>query len=316
MHQCSIRRTTRRYPSIRALARHHTKQLSGVKEDEVAKPKDALSIAKYVIGAFALGGGIWAWKGPTAGQEYFAGYLLEQSLSVDNLFVFILCFNFFKTPPEYQAKVLNFGIFSAAALRLVMILLGEQAIEAFKPVLLIFAAILVYSSFKILLEKEEKEEDEDLSTNPIVTTINRIFTVTDSYRGDRFFVVENDVFKVTPLFVVLVVIEISDIIFAADSLPAVFGVTLDPLVIYTSNIAAILSLRALYGFVATVIAELRYLNKAVAVVLAFIGAKLILDQVPGGFHVSTTTSLLVVVTALGAGTAASLLFPESPKGRT
>jgi TerC family integral membrane protein len=277
---------------------------------EAAQPDDAISIAKYVIGACALGGGIWAWKGATAGEEYFAGYLLEQSLSVDNLFVFVLCFNFFRTPVEYQSKVLNFGIYSAAALRLVMILLGEQAIEAFHPVLLIFAAILVYSSFKILFGKEEEEGEQDLSNNMIVKTINRIFTVTDTYRGDRFFVVENDVFKVTPLFVVLVVIEISDIIFAADSLPAIFGVTLDPLVIYTSNMAAILSLRALYGFVATVIAELRYLNKAVAIVLAFIGAKLILDQLPGGFHVSTTTSLLVVVTALSAGTAASLLFPE------
>lgn len=243
----------------------------------------------YLGGAVLCGGAIYGFMGFQAAQEYFAAYLLEQSLGVDNLFVFMLCFSFFRTPQELQDRVLMIGVWSAAVLRLVMILAGVQLVENFKPVLLVFAAILLYSSFGLLFG-EDDDSDEDLSDNFIVKTINKVcasavtcllehasflmhgskqkhqldtvlliqvFTVTPDYRADKFFVQEDNIWKVTPLFVVLAVIEISDVIFAVDSIPAVFGVTLDPVVVYTSNMAAILSLRALYGFVATVIADLR-----------------------------------------------------------
>ena len=140
------------------------------KKDQTA---DIVNFGKYVAGAVALGAGIWAWKGPAAGQEYFAGYLLEQSLSIDNLFVFLLCFNFFKTPKEVQGTVLNYGIYSAAVLRLVMILAGVQLVENFQPLLLVFAAVLVYSSANILFGPEE-EEEQDLSENFIVKAINKV----------------------------------------------------------------------------------------------------------------------------------------------
>jgi predicted tellurium resistance membrane protein TerC len=158
------------------------KETAFIEEEEL---KSTTQFALYVGGAFALGGAIFAWKGPVAAEEYFAGYLLEQSLSIDNLFVFVLCFSFFKTPLEYQDKVLGWGIYSAAVLRLIMILAGVELVENFKPLLLVFAAVLVYSSFSILFGTEE-EEEEDLSENIIVQTVNKVRSISNP-RGQLSF---------------------------------------------------------------------------------------------------------------------------------
>ncbi|KAK9804777.1 hypothetical protein WJX72_004869 [[Myrmecia] bisecta] len=261
----------------------------------------------YLAAAVAFGLGIWGVLGPEKAEEYFAGYLLEQSLSVDNLFVFILVFQYFRTPRLEQDKVLTFGILSAAVLRLIMIVLGVELIDRFQPVLLLFAGILLASSYKLLASGGGEEEEEDLNDNAIVKLCRRFIQVTDAYDGDKFFTVQNGERMATPLLLVLAVIEISDVVFAVDSIPAVFGVTKDPFIVYTSNIAAIVSLRALYSFVSTVMSELRYLDKAVAVVLGFIGGKMVVEFF--GWHISTTLSLEVVAVALATGVAASLWLP-------
>lgn len=274
--------------------------------DQPEKESKYTELAIYVAASVAFGVGIWANMGGIPAQEYFAGYLLEQSLSIDNLFVFVLVFGFFKCPPEIQPKILSWGIGSAAALRAIMIFLGANLIENFKPILGVFAAILLYSSYNLLASGDEDEDEEDLSDNSIVKFCKKFVTCSESYDGDSFFTTTADGAKIaTPMLLVLAVVELSDVVFAVDSIPAVFGVTTDPFIVYTSNMFAILSLRSLYFFVATVMQELKYLDKAVAVVLGFIGAKMILDL--GGFEISTSVSLEVVAGVLGVGVAASLL---------
>ncbi len=223
---------------------------------------------------------------------------------MDNLFVFVLVFRYFGTPPESQKTVLSYGIGTAAILRLVLIFLGADAVEKWKPILLVFAAILLFSSAKLLTSDDE--EDEDLSNNQVVRFSKSLFDFSDEYDGDKFFTtLENGSKVATPLLLVLLVIELSDVIFAVDSIPAVFGVTLDPFIVYTSNIFAILSLRGLFSFVSTVLTKLVYLEKAVALVLGFIGLKIIIDFV--GYPIPTEVSLGAVVTILGVGVGASLL---------
>ncbi|CAG9460010.1 unnamed protein product [Pedinophyceae sp. YPF-701] len=275
---------------------------------------DIAELALWVGAAVAFGAGVWFFRGPTAGEEYFAGYLLEQSLSVDNLFVFILVFEYFKVPVASQRKVLSYGIYSAAVLRLTMVLAGVAAIETFRPVLLLFAGVLIFSSYKLVLGDDDDEE-EDLSDNAIVKACRAVYKFSDDYDGDKFFTTLADGARVaTPLLLVLIVIEISDVIFAVDSIPAVFGVTLDPFVIYTSNIFAILSLRVLYSFVADVMTKLWALDKAVALVLGFIGAKLVLEYV--GVHVPTDLSLGVVAALLGGGVGASFVLPDPSEAKS
>lgn len=282
--------------------------LEEVEKEEVIEFRGE-SVAAWVGGALAFGGGIWYTMGQEKALEYFAGYLLEQSLSVDNLFVFILVFNFFQTPEEQQGKVLTYGIITAGVLRAVMILLGVELIENFKPVLLFFAGLLIYSSYSLLTDNDD--EEEDLNDNAIVKFCKSFMNVSTNYDGGNFFTVENGVKLATPLLLTLAVIELSDVVFAVDSIPAVFGVTLDPFIVYTSNLFAILSLRSLYGFVSVVMKELKYLDKAVAIVLGFIGVKMIADF--GGYHISTEASLGVVALLLSGGVGASLVAQDQPK---
>ena len=214
--------------------------------------------------------------------------------------------------------MLNYGIASAAGLRAVMILLGTELIQKFEPVLVVFALILLYSAYGLLLGDDEDGDRDDLSDNAIVKLCRRVLPVSDSYDGDNFFTSVQPstgaaaaTSIATPLLLTLAVVELSDVVFAVDSIPAVFGVTLDPFIVYTSNMFAILSLRSLYAFVSTVMTELRFLDKAVALVLGFIGLKMIAEF--GGVEVRTDVSLLVVGLVLGGGVAASVLLPEEPR---
>jgi TerC family integral membrane protein len=301
-------------------------------------------IALWVGAAVAFGGGVYATLGPTKAEEYFAGYLLEQSLSVDNLFVFVLVFRYFRTPPEGQANALSWGIWTAAVLRLVMILLGAELIEVWKPVLLVFAAALVYSAWGLSgagAKDDDDEDEDDLSDNAIVKLCRRFLRVADHYDGPRFFTtaararelaakhppfigqptdqvaasltipspsLPDDAKVATPLLLTLAVIELSDVVFAVDSIPAVFGVTTDPFIVYTSNLFAIVSLRAVYRFVSGMMTDLKYLDKALAFVLAFIGLKLVGEYF--GAEVPTAASLGIVGGALAAGVGASLAWPD------
>ena len=259
-------------------------------------------VAAWVGAATLFGLGVGAVVGPKQAEEYFAGYLLEQSLSVDNLFVFVLVFDYFKVPLPQQQKVLGYGIGGAMAMRAAMIVAGYEAVTNFKPVLLVFAGVLIFSSYKLITEEEE--EEEDMSENAIVKFCSGLLPVSKDFDGDNFFTVENGVKTATPLLLCLCVIELSDVVFAVDSIPAVFGVTQDPFIVYSSNIFAILGLRSLYAFVATLVAELEYLQTAVAAVLGFVGCKMVAEF--GGMEVSTEASLAVVVGMLGAGVALSL----------
>lgn len=260
-------------------------------------------VAAWVGAATLFGLGLGAVVGPKQAEEYFAGYLLEQSLSVDNLFVFVLVFDYFKVPLPQQQKVLGYGIGGAMAMRAAMIVAGYEAVTNFKPVLLVFAGVLIFSSYKLITEEGE-EEEEDMSENAIVKFCSGLLPVSKDFDGDNFFTVENGVKTATPLLLCLCVIELSDVVFAVDSIPAVFGVTQDPFIVYSSNIFAILGLRSLYAFVATLVAELEYLQTAVAAVLGFVGCKMVAEF--GGMEVSTEASLAVVVGMLGAGVALSL----------
>jgi TerC family integral membrane protein len=179
----------------------------------------------WVASACAFGGILWATAGATTGEEFFAGYLVEQSLSVDNLFVFLLLFDYFGVPLANQDRVLNWGIYGAIVMRAIMIGLGAAALQNFHAILLVFAGILVYSSAKVLFKGESEEEQEDLSDNTIVKLSHKFIESTDKYDGDKFFTVVDGIRKATPLFICMIAVEVSDVVFAIDSIPAVFGVT-------------------------------------------------------------------------------------------
>nr|XP_043609403.1 thylakoid membrane protein TERC, chloroplastic [Erigeron canadensis] len=261
------------------------------------------TVALCVFSAVAFGVGVGLKEGIGKASEFFAGYLLEQSLSVDNLFVFILVFKYFKVPPAYQNRVLSYGIAGAIVFRLSLILLGTATLQRFEAVNLLLASILLYSSFKLFFASED--DDDDLSENFIVKTCQRIIPVTSAYDGNRFFTVVDGVWKATPLLLTVAVIELSDIAFAVDSIPAVFGVTRDPFIVFSSNLFAILGLRSLYTLISESMTELEYLQPSIGIVLGFIGSKMILDFF--GYHVSTEVSLGCVATTLSAGVLLSIL---------
>ena len=238
---------------------------------------------------------------------------------MDNLFVFVLVFRYFKVPAPAQDRVLAYGIASAAVLRLAMVGAGAELIENFRPVLLLFACILVFSSYKLAFAGGgggEEGEEEDLSKNKIVQLCSRLLTVSPAFDGEKFFTADPakpGASIATPLLLVLAVIELSDVVFAVDSVPAVFGVTTDPVIVWAASMAAIASLRAMYGFVATVLGELRYLDKAVAAVLGGVGVKMI-GEYATGVEVPTGASLGLIAALLGAGVGASLWLPEGKEG--
>ncbi|KAL6624330.1 hypothetical protein ACP70R_031651 [Stipagrostis hirtigluma subsp. patula] len=258
-------------------------------------------VTLVILAAVLFGVSIALKDGAEKASEYFAGYLLEQSLSVDNLFVFVLVFKYFKVPKEYQNRVLSYGIAGAVVFRAVMIILGVATIQRFEAVNLLLALILLFTSYKLFAKEEE---ESDLSDNFIVKTCQKFIPVADYYDDNRFFTNQDGLWKATPLLLTLAVIELSDIAFAIDSIPAVFGVTRDPLIILSSNIFAISGLRSLYVLISESMAELEYLQPAIGIVLGFIGTKMIFDF--SGYHIPTEASLAVVTTCLSGGVILSL----------
>ncbi|XP_047963731.1 thylakoid membrane protein TERC, chloroplastic-like [Salvia hispanica] len=260
------------------------------------------TVGLCVFSAVVFGVGVGLKDGVGKASEFFAGYLLEQSLSVDNLFVFVLIFKYFRVPINYQNRVLSYGIAGAVIFRLSLILLGTATLQRFEAVNLFLAAILLYSSFKLF---GEDDEDSDLSDNIIVKTCKKFIPVTSDYDGNRFFTIQDGIWKATPLLLTVAVIELSDIAFAVDSIPAVFGVTRDPFIVFSSNFFAILGLRSYYTLISEGMADLEYLQPAIGVVLGFIGCKMILEFF--GLHISTEVSLGLVATSLTSGVLLSLL---------
>ncbi|GMH10110.1 hypothetical protein Nepgr_011951 [Nepenthes gracilis] len=291
-----------------------TDQLSGgINKENSSRPSSSVgnsenyvsharTVALCVCSAALFGIGLGFKDGVGKASEFFAGYLLEQSLSVDNLFVFVLIFKYFKVPVTYQSRVLSYGIVGAIVFRLSLILLGTATIQRFAAVNLLLAAILLYSSFKLI---GGEEEEDDLSNNFVVKTCRKFIPVTSNYDGNQFVTFQDGMWKATPLILTVAVIELSDIAFAVDSIPAVFGITRDPFIVFSSNLFAILGLRSLYTLISESMSQLDYLQPSIAVVLGFIGSKMILDFF--GYHVSTEVSLGFVATSLATGVLLSLL---------
>ncbi len=249
--------------------------------------------------------GVWHFMGPQKGLEFFTGYVLEKSLSVDNVFVFALLFSYFAVPPLYQHKVLFWGILGALVMRAIMIFLGAALIAKFSWIIYIFGAFLILTGIKMIVKREEEIHPE---RNPLVRWFKKLMPVTNDYRGDHFFVKENGVRMATPLFVVLLLVEFSDLIFAVDSIPAIFAVTMDPFIVYTSNVFAILGLRSLYFALAGVMDKFHYLKIGLGVVLSFVGVKMLLGHTP--WKIDTLVSLGVIVTVLAGSIIISLLRPR------
>ncbi|OJW49140.1 MAG: hypothetical protein BGO67_11300 [Alphaproteobacteria bacterium 41-28] len=218
---------------------------------------------------------LWYWRGKEPALAFFTGYLLEKLLSLDNMFVFVMIFKFFKIAPPHQHRILFWGILGAIVFRLFLIIIGIKLIETFDWILYLFGALLIYSSYKIFRERNQLAEIE---TNAFILWIKKWIPLRENYKGRRFFLHINGKWFVIPTFLVLSTIEVSDIIFAIDSIPAIFAITLDPFIVFTSNIFAILGLRSLYFLLAQAILRFYYLQHAISVLLGFVGFKLIFNH--------------------------------------
>lgn len=277
----------------------------------LSQEEDIRAALLQTAGAIALAcffcAGVFVSRGVNDASAWLAAYVLEESLSIDNLFVFSLIFDYFQTPVCAQPRVLKWGLIAAVALRLAFICAGLAVVEQFKGILLVFSGILLYSAYALL--SDEDDDPEDLSQNPIIKLTKQYLPSTDQYDGDRFFTTRETpngyISVATPLLLALVCVELSDVIFAVDSIPAVFGVTTDPFIAFSSNAFALLGLRSLYVIISTAADEYVYLQPAIAVVLGFIGVKLIGEF--AGIDVPTIASLLFVLTVLGTGIGASIL---------
>ena len=243
-------------------------------------------------------------RGPLVGIEFFTAYLVEKSLSVDNIFVFLLIFQAFRIPPKSQHKVLYFGIAGALVLRAVFVLAGITLLQAFHPVMYIFGAILLFTGLKMLLPRKRALHPEN---NWMVSVARRMIPVVHDYEGQQFLVRESGRWKATPLFLALVAVEAMDIIFAVDSVPAVLAITRDTFVVYSSNVFAILGLRALYFALADILPRFRFLHQGLAAIIMFVGTKMIASD---HFPISAVTSLTAIAIILGGTIAASLVFPR------
>ena len=275
------------------------------KNDQEATFKEAIGWSVFWI-ALSVGFGafVWARYGGEQGLEFFAGYLLEKSLSVDNLFVFVLLFRAFAIPPQHQHRVLFWGVLGALLLRGTLILAGVALVHRFHWILAVFGAVLVYTAWKILFHGDE--EGSAPTDNAVVRWVAKNLPMTGKIEGARFFVVEGGRRLATPLLLALVAAETTDLIFALDSIPAVFAVTDDPFLVFSSNICAVLGLRALYFVVRGALARLRYLKPGLAAILTFVGLKMLLFK---WIELPTGTSLLIIGGILGVALVISWLKP-------
>jgi tellurite resistance protein TerC len=262
--------------------------------------------------AAAIESGVWitiglaftfvmlSWQGGTAAGEYLSGYLIEKSLSIDNVFVWAVIFNYFAVPPRYQFRVLFWGIFGALVLRAIFIFAGVALIESFSWVLYIFGAFLLYTAFKLVRSHGAEVHPE---ANPVLKIVRRIVPSTTEYDGQKMFTRRTGRMLATPLFAVLILIETTDIVFAVDSIPAILAISREPFIVFASNAFAILGLRALYFCLAGMADRFRYLHYGLGIILAFVGVKMLLVEV---YHLPTAASLAVIAVVLAVTIWASL----------
>lgn len=243
--------------------------------------------------------------------EFFTGYVLEKSLAVDNIFVFLMIFSYFKVQPQYQHRVLLYGVFGAIVLRMIMIFIGAVLVSKFEAVLYLFGAFLLYTGIK-MIKSGGDDGHEDLSQNKMLNWVKRHIPVSHNFDGEKFFTVENGRRIATPMLLVLIMIEMSDVIFAVDSIPAIFAVTTDPFIVLTSNIFAILGLRAMYFLLADIADRFVFLKFGLAFVLSFIGIKMLIMYF--NIHIPVGVSLAVVFGALGVSILISLMYNRRKAG--
>ena len=239
--------------------------------------------------------------------QFLTGYVIEKSLSVDNIFVFVLLFSYFKVPALYQHKVLFWGILGALVMRAIFIFAGVTLINHFAWVIYIFGAFLIFTGIKLVLQKDKEIHPEK---NPVLKLFKRFFRVSEEYDGSKFFTIKNAKKVATPLFVVLIMVETTDLIFAVDSIPAILAVTQDPFIVYSSNVFAILGLRSLYFALAALVKLFHYLHYGLAAILVLVGTKMILNHYYTAKIISTELSLILIVGILAASVVVSLMKPK------
>jgi tellurite resistance protein TerC len=271
--------------------------------------REALAWSVAWIGlAIVFNIGVYVFQGTDAGIEWTTGYLIEKSLAIDNVFVFLLIFSSFMVPPMYQHRVLFWGILGAIVFRAALIGFAGFLITTLHWVIYLFGAFLIFTGLKFL---RDEDEDRDLQRSWVVRFAQRIMPVTVNYEGQKFFTKRNGVLYMTPLFLVLLLVEVSDVVFAVDSIPAIYAVTDDPFIVFTSNILAILGLRSLYFVLAGYLEGMRFLKPALAAILIFVGTKMLVVDF---FHMPPLASLAVIATILTVAIAASLIFrKEEPE---
>ncbi len=275
------------------------------KKDKAPSVREAfLWSGFYVVIALSFGAWVWSMLGAESAMTYLTGYVIEMSLSIDNLFVFILIFGSMKIPSKYQHRVLFWGILGALIMRAVCIAAGVAVLARFEWMTFVFAAILIWAGIKTF-RGEDDEDQDDPSNGFIARTIQRIFPVKNDYKGNEFFTRDQGKTFATPLFVALILVEISDVIFEVDSVPAVLAISKDPFIVYSSNIFAILGLRNLYFVLASLVEMFKHLDKAIAFVLVFIGIKIGLEH---WYSIPVGIALCVILGALAAGIGISLAF--------
>jgi tellurite resistance protein TerC len=270
--------------------------------------KAVLGSAIWIVLAMVFAGLVWGWMGPTKSLEFATGYLIEEALSVDNLFVFILLFLFFKVPPEQEKTVLFWGILGALLMRGTFILGGVALVTRFHWILYGFGGLLIYSGFKLASQGEDKPVDP--SRNFVLRLARKFLPVSEGYEGGQFFTLRDGKRLVTPLFIVLLVVETTDVLFATDSIPAVLAITRDSFIVYTSNVFAVLGLRSLYFALSGMMKLFHYLNYGLAVVLILIGAKMLLSF---KYQVPTWATLVAIAAVLALSVLASVMFPKAEK---
>ena len=262
----------------------------GRKGQHEVSVSEALKMTVVWIGvSLVFCGGIWLYEGDEKAMEFLAGYLIEKSLSMDNLFVFLMLFSFFGVQRKYQHEVLFWGIFGALVLRSIFIFAGTAIINQFEWILGVFGVFLIYTGIKMFGHQDD--ENVDPSKNIFVKLFKKFFPVTDQMHDDKFFITENGKRLATPLFIALLVIETTDVAFAVDSIPAVFSVSRDPFIVLTSNVFAILGLRALYFALAAVAKYFTYLKYGLGIILSFVGIKMLLEVI---WHIEVPTPLSLV----------------------
>ena len=288
------------------LAVHRTAHVISIREA-------AIESAIWITIGLAFGIVMLLWQDGQAAGEYYAGFLIEKSLSVDNVFVWAVIFSFFAVPREYQFRVLFWGIFGALVLRAIFIFAGVSLIEKFDWILYVFGAFLLYTAVKIA--RHDESQQVDYNRNIAMRIVRRLVPTTDRYDGQKLFTLENAKRVATPLFTVLVLIEATDVVFAVDSVPAILAVSREPFIVFASNAFAILGLRSLYFLLGGMQGKFRYLNLGLGVILAFVGVKMLLIGDPFGVHLPTYVSLGVIFAVLAVSILASLRADKRDRAR-